>query len=564
VSEIIETDVVIIGGGPVGLMAAMDLDARGIKSVVIETRRFLEPPNVKCNHVSARTMERFRQLGIAQKVRNAGLPADYPQDVAFRTTLSGQEITRIPIPARAHRYTSHEGPDTSWATPEPPHRINQTFLEPILQQHVAGLEHITLLNETRFHSYSQTDAGVETVVSDLSGENERTIQGRFLIGADGGRSAVRKQMGAKLSGDPVLQNVQSTCIRAPKLYELMDGEKAWGYYTFNPRRNGHVYAIDGEEVFLIHTYLTNEEFENGSVDRDWAIRTILGVDDSFRYEILSKEDWVARRLVADKFRDGNVFIAGDACHLWVPYAGYGMNAGIADVLNLTWVLGAYLGGWATPGILEAYEAERLPITEQVSKFAMSHQRKIAQGDVPAEVEDDTPEGQQAREVLGRAVYDLNVQQFAAEGLNFGYVYDQSPLISYDGEEAPAYTMGQYTPSTVPGCRAPHFWLDVTTSVYDELGPGYTLLCFGDRDDIAPLTDAAKQAEVPLKVIEVPAAVAPPIYQHAYVVCREDQHIAWRGDTAPADPRALIDQLRGDRSQGRLDEQAVESAGSLLV
>jgi 2-polyprenyl-6-methoxyphenol hydroxylase-like FAD-dependent oxidoreductase len=541
-----DADVIVVGAGPVGLVAAMDLDARGIPVILVEERPFLQPPSVKCNHVAARTMERFRRLGIAAQVRAAGLPADYPHDVAFRTALTGRELTRIPIPPSAERYTSATGPDTDWATPEPPHRINQTFLEPLLARHVTWLPNVTLLNATRYESFTQDDHGVSATVAGLDGAGRRALRARFLIGADGGHSAVRKQIGAKLEGDAVIQHVQSTCIRAPGLYDLVPGRRAWGYYTFNSRRKGHVYAIDGHDTFLVHNHLTPEEAASGSADRDWCIRAILGVDADFEYEVVSREDWVARRLVADRFRDGRVFIAGDAGHLWVPYGGYGMNAGIADVLNLTWTLGAILGGWAGPAMIDAYEAERLPITAQVSKFAMSHAERVVKNrhEVPRDIEDDTEEGRLSRTRFGRQAYDLNVQQFAAAGLNFGYSYDNSPIISYDGEQAPEYTMGSYTPATVPGCRAPHFWLRPGVSVYDRLGQGYTLLRLGDSADAGPLTAAAAAAGMPLEVIDVPAGTAPAEYKNALVICREDQHIAWRGDAAPADPAALIDLLRG--------------------
>jgi 2-polyprenyl-6-methoxyphenol hydroxylase-like FAD-dependent oxidoreductase len=544
--ECYDADVIIVGAGPVGLVAAMDLDARGISVLLVEQRPFLEPPSVKCNHVAARTMERFRRLGVVAQVRAAGLPADYPHDVAFRTTLTGRELTRIPIPPSGERYTSATGPDTEWATPEPPHRINQTFLEPLLIRHVAGLPHVTLLNTTRYEGLAQDDEGVSATVTDLNGNDRRVLRAGVLIGADGGHSAVRRQIGATLQGDAVIQGVQSTCIRAPGLYDLMPGRRAWGYYAYNGRRKGHVYAIDGHETFLVHNHLTAEEAAGGSVDRDWCIRTILGVDDAFRYDVVSREDWVARRLVADRFRDGRVFIAGDAAHLWVPYGGYGMNAGIADVLNLTWTLGATLGGWAGPAMTDAYEAERLPITAQVSKFAMSHAERVIQNRhaVPRDIEDDTVEGEQARATFGRQAYDLNVQQFAAAGLNFGYSYDNSPIISYDGTPAPEYTMGSYTPDTAPGCRAPHFWLAPGKSLYDRLGHGYTLLRLDQRADTDPLTTAAAAAGVPLEVIDVPAGAVPPEYKHALLICREDQHVAWRGDAAPSDPAALIDLLRG--------------------
>jgi len=544
--EAYDADVIIVGAGPVGITAAMDLDARGVPVILVEERRFLEPPSVKCNHVAARTMEQFRRLGVAAQVRAAGLPADYPHDVAFRTALTGRELARIPIPPSRDRHTSTSGPDTTWATPEPPHRINQTFLEPLLVRHVAGLPHVTLLNTTRYESFEQSTGGVRATIADLGGRGRRVLRGRYLIGADGGRSRVRRQIGARLQGDEVIGHVQSTCIRATGLYDLMPGRRAWGYYVYNTRHNGHVYAIDGKGTFLVHNHLTPEEAAIGSADRDWCIRAILGVDDDFEYETVSEEDWVARRLVADRFRDGRVFIAGDAAHLWVPYGGYGMNAGIADALNLTWTLGAILGGWAGPRMIEAYEAERLPITAQVSKFAMSHAERVTRNHhaVPPDLEDDTEAGRLSRDEFGRQAYDLNVQQFAAAGLNFGYSYDSSPIISYDGEPAPEYTMGGYTQATVPGCRAPHFWLAPGVSLYDRLGQGYTLLRLDPDVDAGPVTAAAAAAGLPLEIIDIPAGAAPAEYKDALLICREDQHVAWRGDQVPADAAALIDLLRG--------------------
>src|SRR5690606_20117633 len=190
-------------------------------------------------------------------------------------------------------------------------------------------------------------------------------------------------------GTPVVQRVQSTCIRAPQLLDMVPGKPAWSTYAVNPRRCGTVFAIDGRETWLVHNHLNADEPDFDSVDRDASLRHILGVGPEFRYEVISKEDWVGRRLVADRFRDRRVFIAGDAAHLWVPYAGYGMNAGIADALNLSWLLAAQVQGWAHPAMLDAYEAERQPITEQVSRFAMDHAQKMikARSAVPANIED---------------------------------------------------------------------------------------------------------------------------------------------------------------------------------
>ena len=163
----IETQVLIVGAGPVGLTAAMDLASRGINVVVAEIRRAGEPPNVKCNHVSARSMEVFRRLGIVRRVRDGGLPADFPNDCAYRTAVVGRELTRIPIPCRADRYTATEGPDTGWPTPEPPHRINQIYLEPILFACAQERPQIRILNRVRVEHFDQSADGVVAHARDL-------------------------------------------------------------------------------------------------------------------------------------------------------------------------------------------------------------------------------------------------------------------------------------------------------------------------------------------------------------------------------------------------------------
>src|SRR5258707_12882023 len=223
-----------------------------------------------------------------------------------------------------------------------------------------------------------------------------------------------------------------------------------------------------------------------------------------------------------------------------------MNAGIADAMNLSWLLAAHLNGWAPASILDAYEAERWPITSQVSRFAMSHaEAEIRRrGAVPDDIEDAGPEGEAARAEVGRLAYEINVQQYACAGLNFGTYYDRSPIIAYDGAGQPAYTMDSYTPSTVPGCRTPHFWRADGSSLYDAMGPEFTLLRFDPAADVTALEAAARSRGVPLKVLDLERPDGAGYDGLGLVLSRPAQHIAWRGVPLPADPLALVDRVRG--------------------
>jgi 2-polyprenyl-6-methoxyphenol hydroxylase-like FAD-dependent oxidoreductase len=539
----IATKVLIAGGGPVGLTVAMDLAWRGISVVVLESRAPGEPPSVKCNHVSARTMEIFRRLGVAQSVRDAGLPADYPNDAAFRTTTTGIELSRIPIPCRADRYTATGGPDTWWPTPEPPHRINQIYLEPVLFAHAQSIPGIRILNRTQLTTFDQHETGVTAIAADLAGGEDLTITADYLIGADGAHSTVRRKIGASLTGDAVLEQRQSSYIRAPELLRAIPTKPAWANTSLNPRRSANMFAIDGRETWLVHNYMRPEETFD-SVDREGSIRTILGVGSSFPFQIIAKEDWTARRMIADQFRDRRVFLCGDAAHIWVPNAGYGMNAGSADAMNLTWMLAGVLNGWAAPAILDCYQIERMPITDQVSRYAMGTSRALARqrGVIPDNIEEPGPEGDAARAQVGQHAYDINVGQFCCGGLNFGSFYENSPIIAHDNEAAPGYTLYDFTPSTVPGCRTPHIWLREGVSLYDSMGSDFTLLRFDQTLDVGNLLTAAKVRGVPLHLLDI--TTSEPVYAEKLVLSRPDQHVAWRANTAPADPIELIDRIRG--------------------
>ena len=542
----IGTRVLVVGGGPVGLTVAIDLAWRGIDVTVVELRAAGEPPNVKCNQVSARSMEIYRRLGLAKKLREGGLPADYPIDVVSSTSMTGIELSRLSFPSRNGRLAGEKALDSSWPTPEPSHRINQTYFEPILFAHAALQPRIRIISRTAFESYTQDEGGVVAQCRNLDTGETTPIACNFMIGCDGGASKIRKMIGGNFVGTPEIQRVQSTYIHAPALMKLLGGKPAWMYFTLNPRRCGTVIAIDGKDNWNIHNFLYNGEPTYDSIDRDWAIREILGVGPDFHYEIISKEDWMGRRLVSDKFRDRRVFICGDAGHIWIPAGGYGMNAGIADAADLAWMIAAVIGGWAQPGILDAYEAERQPITEQASQIITDVALKVMKQrrEVPAEIEMPGPLGDEVRAKLGKQAHELEIGQQCAAGLNFGYFYNSSPIIAYDGEPHPRYSMTEFTSSTVPGCRAPHLWLSDRRSLYDALGPYYTVIRIDPAVDLSGMIIAADRRGVPLFVLDVDTPEAKSLYARKLTLVRPDQHVAWRGDEAPHSPLELIDLMRG--------------------
>jgi len=443
------------------------------------------------------------------------------------------------IPCRRDRYTEKSGPDGWWPTAEPPHRINQIYLDPLLAGLARDHPRIRYRNQLEVEGFTQSDVGVTAETIDHDSGGREVIHCDYLVGCDGPSSRIRHLIDARMTGDAMIGRTQSTYVRAPGLAARMQATRAWSTQVMNPRRSANMFAVDGRETWLIHNYLRPDETEFEAVDADWCIRTIMGVEADFQYDVITRENWIGRRLLADRFRDRRAFICGDAAHLWVPSAGYGMNAGIADAMNLSWMLAGVLHGWADPEILAAHEAERWPITEQVSKFAMSTSLAVAR--TRADVPDDIEHSAETRASFGERMREMHTPQFCCGGLNFGYFYDRSPIIQYDGEQSPSYTMDHFTPSTIPGCRTPHIWMDDDRSLYDAMGADFCLLRFDRSVEVGGLMDAAAHRGLPLRVLDVAPAE---IYGQKLVLSRPDQHVAWRGNAVPDNPLALVDKIRG--------------------
>lgn len=538
-----DAPIIVAGAGPVGTSLAIDAAMRGVDVVVLEAREANTPPDAKCNTIASRTMEVFRRFGIAQDVRAAGLPDDFPTDTVFASSVSGHEFTRIQMPSRRERQQPGEYFDSHWPTPEPMVRESQLWLEPILRQKLLSLPNVTFLPRTELESFSQDAESVTVTCRDLDSDTQFMVSGQYLVGCDGGGSRVRKGMGIRLTGDAEISRTRSALIRSTDVIKLF-GERrpAWMTWVANHKARGTVVAIDGKELWLVHRALPNGTQEFESLDQDQSIRDVLGVDGTFDFQILRDEDWIGRRLVAPRFRNNRVFLAGDAAHVWVPFAGYGMNAGIADAVNLSWLLTSVIKGWAAPGILEAYEAERWPITHQVSKLAMTSMQKtleaLGRGKVPRLVSSSGALGKLLRTRLRHKLFPVTKAQMVPEGLNFGYYYTHSPIILNDGSTAPEYSMAEHVPSTVPGCRLPHFSVQ-GISILDLLGPDYTIISFDPGQELTPILSS----KLPITMVQAKCPDQNLFKNQLYIV-RQDSHIAWRGDRLPENLNLLVDTLCG--------------------
>lgn len=529
-----DTAVVVAGAGPVGTTLAMDLARLGVPSVVVERRRQV-PPNPRCNTTNARSMEVFRRLGCADAVRDAGLPADFNTDVVYMTRLTGVEITRYErsTPADVRAGTQH-GVAAGWPTPEPQHFLSQIYLEPILRAHAVDCWHVDLRAGWEVAGFEQDGVGVTTTIRDVDTGERRTIRSRYLVGCDGSGSKIRKGIGSRLEGIPGLGNMCSTYFRSERVGELARSVRGWMLRFVG---GGILVAIDGHDEWLLHNGVPRGE-DPATWDPEGAMFAAIG--EPFDYDVIDRSRWTPRAMVATKWREQNVFLAGDAAHLWVPMGGFGMNAGVADAVSLSWRLAAALDGWGTDGLLDSYEVERAPIGESIAAQAVGW--AIGSGSLMADapgriatLEAGTADGARARTELDEQLRRDTLSEFECPGFQLGYVYRTSPVIAYDTlTPEPELMITGYVATSWPGSRLPHVWLGDGSSVYDRLGDGFTLVRVGpDAPAATALVTAMADAGVPLDPLHVDAACVGDAWDGAtLVLVRPDQHVAWRARHEP--------------------------------
>ena len=544
-AERIATDVLIAGGGPVGLVAAIELARRGVGAILLNDKPETAT-HPKANAIGARSMEHFRRLGVARRIRGAGLDDDHPTDVSYFTSLTGIELARLRMPCRSEILRMARAGEGPWPTPEPPHRCSQIFLERALRERAAevGAE---LRFGWRLDSFREEKGGVAATAEEIPSGRRAEIAARYLIGCDGGASIVRRALGIELEGErgvvrPMMGgSMHSAYFRARLDASWLRVGKSWQYWVVNPDIRSLIIHVDSRDLFLIQVPVP-EGVDRRAVDsRDLLHRSARA---NFPMEILSTVPWTAgHSLVAQRYRAGRVFLAGDSAHLFTPTGGLGMNTGVDDAVNLAWKLAAAIRGWGGDALLASYEAERRPIGIRNVAYAATMATSVGTVPVTKAVDDDTAAGREERARLGAYLADHAFREFIIPGIQLGLRYAGSPIVVADGAAFPEDTPNSFAQAASPGMRAPHLWLG-EDALYDRFGPEFTLLRFAGSTKGDAIRAAAARHGVPLSVVDVPGDRARDLYGADLALIRPDQHVAWRGNADPKDAIAVIDIARG--------------------
>jgi 2-polyprenyl-6-methoxyphenol hydroxylase-like FAD-dependent oxidoreductase len=528
-TQVFDTQVIIVGAGPVGLTLAIDLGRRGVRCILLEQKaapQFL-PKMERCN---ARTMEIYRRMGLSQKIRDAGFPRDVPMDVFIVTTLTEPPLLHLAYPSVAQAQEQITATNDGTQPLEPYQLISQYTLEPLLKSVADAMPEIDVSYGCEFMSAEQGSDGVRARVK--RGSSVEQVSADYLVGCDGGSSLVRRQLGIKLQGDANLQQFRQALYKCDDLFDRIPIGKG-----------RHYHVADNHASFLIVQDSTRHFTLHSVVDTNADMATMFEkvVAMPVQYEMLSVGQWRQNLLLADKYSDGRIFLAGDAVHLVIPTGGLGMNSGVGDACDLSWKLAATLQGWGGPKLLESYEIERRQVggrNVEASRQA-SRGRRAWRAMVKPNIRDNTPEGAQTRAELTRVA---NVEQRKSNemiGAELGYRYVGSPVIAQEEGEGPPHEFMTYVPTTWPGVRLPHVWLDDGTALHDKIGDGYTLLRFGgSAANSAPLARAFAGYGVRFAALDIADARPRELYGYDLLLLRPDLHVVWRGNSLPGEADKL--------------------------
>jgi 2-polyprenyl-6-methoxyphenol hydroxylase-like FAD-dependent oxidoreductase len=530
----IETDVLIAGGGPCGLMAAIELGRRGIACLLVDSKPGTAF-NPQANATQARTMEHFRRHGLAKEIRALGLTPDHPTDIAYFTRYTGHELARLKLPASADATRVIKSMSGSWSAAELPHRVSQKFVEAAMLRHARTFPGNDLRYGWTLRGFEDKDSYVEARIEPAASGAGTRVKARYLLGADGARSLVRTTLGIEMEGATGVKRafmggkMFAIYLRAPAFYEAMPHERAWMYVSFNGQRRAFMATVDSRGEFAFHAAVHEGEDADAWTFDDARRIFAEAMGRDLPIEILSIGTWTAgHSLYAQKMRRGRVFIGGDAAHLFTPTGGLGYNTAVEDAVNLGWKLAHVINGLAPESLLDSYERERKPLAMRNTGYARQFADSVGLFPVSPELEDDTPAGAAAR---AQASTHLNAHvrlEFNIPGVTFGGRYDQSPIIVKDGSAPPPDLPNEYRPTACPGGRPPHLWMPDGSSLYDAFNFEWTLLDLGAANEASRFHDQALRMGLDLRVLAIDSGDLRRLYEAPLTLIRPDQIVAWRG------------------------------------
>lgn len=549
-TETVQTDVLICGGGPCGLMMALELGRRGIRTLIVDAKAGTAF-NPQANATQARTMEHFRRLGFAQQIRAMGLPGDHPTDIAYFTRFHGHELARLRLPTARQAVEAIEKMSGSWSAAELPHRISQKYVEAAMLKQVQQCPSVDIRFLHHMKSYQDLASGVQAKVMNSQTQESFEVQAQYLFAADGARSPTRHSLGISWEGETGKRRdfmggkMFAVYFRCPAFYERLSHDPAWMYVAVNAERRALLATVDGQGEFALHAAIHEGE-DAEQWGHDMAREVIAqAMGERLPVEILSAGTWLAgHALYAQRFQQGRVFLGGDAAHLFTPTGGLGYNTAVEDAINLAWKLAHVIEGKASPSLLDTYETERKPLAKRNTGYARQFADSVGLFAATALLEEEGPAAEAER---ARASEHLNAHvrmEFNIPGITFGGRYDGSKAIVSDGTQAPADSANTYVPTACPGGRPPHLWLGKGDSLFDHFGPEWTLMVLSSQHEPASEVwlESAKDLGLNLKVLKLDQEAVRNAYEAPLVLIRPDHIVAWRGHDEPA--RAIWDRLLG--------------------
>ena len=543
-------DVLIAGGGPCGLMLAIELGRRNIRCLLVDAKPGTAF-NPQANATQARTMEHFRRLGFAHEIRNMGLPPDHPTDIAYLTRFAGTELARLQLPTAAAAPQAIKTMSGSWSAAELPHRVSQKYVEVCLHRHAQQQASVDMRYSWQLNAFEDEGERITATVQSVDGAERVNVNAAYLVGADGARSFVRQSLGITWGGATGFKRMfmggkmLAVYLKAPEFYARNPNPRAWMYVVVNPELRAFIMSVDGVSEFAFHIQMADDAATEALTQADARRLFAQAFGQPIDIEILSMATWMAgHALVAETFQRGRVFLGGDAAHLFTPTGGLGYNTAVEDAVNLSWKLASVIQGQAPPALLDSYQQERHPLAVRNTTYARQFADSIGLFEAVPELEADSPQGVQARAVASDYLNGHVRREFNIPGVTFGGRYDHSSAICSDATQAPPDAANTYVPCASPGGRPPHAWLPDGRSLFDTFHREWTLLVLGNQPPATLAFELAAQSKgIDLKVVPHHNADLLALYEAPLALIRPDQIVAWRGyhDTHA---EAILSQLLG--------------------